>query len=120
MICGHKHSLDNCEEYMKKIVEERSKLLFQKKLCYGCCKSFSASHNAGTCNETQICQICKKKHPTGLHGYTLKQKAGDVHSVASDGTQKNVAFKSNNCAKFDDVNCSASCVMRLSVCTCSS
>ena len=66
------------------------------------------SHNARICNDRRICQICKKKHPTGLHGYTPKQKAGDDNSSASDGTQKNVTFKSN-CAKFDHVSCSASC-----------
>ena len=64
------------------------------------------SHNARTCNDRRICQICKKKHPTGLHGYTPKQKAGNDNSSASDRTQ-NVTFKSN-CAKFDDVSCSAS------------
>ena len=64
------------------------------------------SHNARTCNDRPLCQICKKKHPTGLHGYTPKQKAGDDKSSASDGTQ-NVTSKSN-CAKFDDVSWSAS------------
>ena len=66
------------------------------------------SPNARTFNDRQICQICKKKHPTGLHGYTPTQKAGVDNSGASDRTQGNVTFKSN-CAKFDDVNCSASC-----------
>ena len=65
------------------------------------------SHNVRTCSYRRICQICKKKHPTGLHGYNPKQKAGDYNSSASDGTQ-NVTFKSN-CAKFDYVSCNASC-----------
>ena len=64
--------------------------------------------NARICNDRRTCQICKKKDPTGLHGYTPKQKAGDDNSGTSDGSQKNVTFKSN-CAKFDNVNCSASC-----------
>ena len=75
-------------------------------LGYGCYKPISVSHNARTCNDRRICQICKKKHPTGLHGYTPKQKAGNDNSSASDRTQ-NVTFKST-CAKFDDVSCSAS------------
>ena len=60
-------------------------------------------HNARTCNARQICQICLKKHPTGLHDYTPKQKAGDDNSSLSDGTQ-NVTLKTN-CARFDDVSC---------------
>ena len=106
ILSSHKHNLDNCEEYMKKSIEERSKFLAQK-LCYGCYKPISMWHNARTCNDRQICQICKKKHPSSLHGCTPKQKAGDHNSSASDGTEKNVTFKSN-CAKSGDVNCSAS------------
>ena len=66
------------------------------------------SHSARTCNDRQICQIYWKKHPTGLHGYFPKKKPGDENSVASDGTEGNVTFKSN-CANFDNVNCVASC-----------
>ena len=65
------------------------------------------SHNARTCNDREICHICKKKYPTGLHGYNPKQKARDDNFSASEVTQ-NVTFK-NNCAKFDDLSCSASC-----------
>ena len=108
ILCSHKLDLDSCEEYMTKSIEERSKLLARKKLCYGCYKTMSMSHNARNCSDRRICQICKKKHPTGLHGYTPKQKAGDDKSGASDGTKKIATFKSN-CAKFHDVNCSASC-----------
>ena len=71
-------------------------------LCYGCYKAISMSHNARTCNDRPISQISKKKHPTGLHGYTSKHKAGDDSSSASDGTQ-NVTF-TTICAKFDDVS----------------
>ena len=39
--CSHKHDLGNCEEYMRKNIEERSKFLAQKKLCYGCYKLIS-------------------------------------------------------------------------------
>ena len=38
ILCSHKHDLDKCEEYMKKSIEERRKLLAWKKLCYGCYK----------------------------------------------------------------------------------
>ena len=100
--------LDNCEKYMKQNSEKRSKFLAQKKLCYGCYKPILMSHNAKTRSDRQICQICKKKHPTGLHGHTPKQKAEDDNFCASNGMQKNVTLGSN-CANFDNVSCSASC-----------
>ena len=75
--------------------------------CYDCFKAISMSHNSRTYNDRPICQISKKKHPAGLHGYTSKHKAGDDNSSASDGTQ-NVTFKTS-CAKFDDVSCSTPC-----------
>ena len=60
------HDLDNCEEYMKKSLEEKRKFLAP----YGCYKPISTAHNARPCNDRRICQICKNKHPTALHGYT--------------------------------------------------
>ena len=53
------------------------------------------SHNAISCNNRRTCQICKKKHRTGLPGFIPNQKARHDNSGASDGTQKNVTFKSN-------------------------
>ena len=44
-LCWKKHNLDSCPEY-KKSVEERSKFLFQKKLCYESYTPISSEHNA--------------------------------------------------------------------------
>ena len=92
---------------MKKSIEERINFHARKKLCCGCYIAISMSQNARTCNDRRIYQICKKKHPSALHGYTPKHEAGDDNSSASDGTQI-VTFKSN-CIKFDDASCSAWC-----------
>ena len=54
LLC-HKHCLGNCEEYMKKTMEERSKLFARKKLFSGCFKQISMSHNARTCSDRRIC-----------------------------------------------------------------
>ena len=88
---------------MKKSISERRKFLAWKNLFYGCYKPVSMSHNERTCKYRRICHTCKKEHPTGLHGCSPNQKAGDVNSGESDETKKNVTFKSN-CSKFDDVN----------------
>ena len=68
------HDLDGCRDYKKKSVEERSKFIFQKKLCYGCYTIISSEHNARICEQWQFCDICRERHPTGLHGYKASKK----------------------------------------------
>ena len=53
-------------------------------------------------------RFLKKKHPTGLHGYTPKQKLEMIILVHQMECKKNVTCKSN-CAKYNDVSCSALC-----------
>ena len=92
ILCSHKHDLDKCEEYMEKSREERSKhvmVVINQFQCH--------AHNAGTSSDKRICQICKKKHSTGLHGYTPNQKAGDDNSGASDVTQKKCNIQKQLC-----------------------
>ena len=35
-VCGKSHSIKDCEEFLKLGIEERSKMIFKKKLCCGC------------------------------------------------------------------------------------
>ena len=37
-VCCEKHDIEDCKYYMQHKLGERSKLILQKKLCYGCCK----------------------------------------------------------------------------------
>ena len=73
------HDLDGCPDYKKKYVEERSKFLFQKKLCYVCYTPISFEHNARIYKQRRVCDICRERHPTGLHGYkaSKKNRTGD-------------------------------------------
>ena len=74
IICCHNHDLDNCEEYMKKSIEEKSKFLAWKKLYYSGYKPISMSHNARTCNDRQTCQICKKRNILPAYMVTLQSR----------------------------------------------
>ena len=73
------HYLDGCPNYKKKSVEERSKFLFHKKLCYGCYTPISSEHNAQICKQRRVCDICRERHPAELHGYkaSKKNRTGD-------------------------------------------
>ena len=68
-ICGDGHDADDCSIFNGQTVEERSKTLARKKLCYGCYTPITADHNARTCKTQRTCKICNQKHPTGLHEY---------------------------------------------------
>ena len=48
-ICGDGHDADDCSIFNGQTVEERSKTLARKKLCYGCYTPITADHNARTC-----------------------------------------------------------------------
>ena len=88
-LCQNNHDLDKCQEYMKKSLEERSKFLFQKKLCYGCYMPISTDHNSRSCKQRRVCDTCGEKHPTGLHGYKGSKKNKDAdggNSQKSDST----------------------------------
>ena len=39
--CGGNHDVEQCEDFKKSTVNERSKTFFRKRLCYGCCKPIS-------------------------------------------------------------------------------
>ena len=40
-ICSSNHDIDESEDLKKLPADERSKVFFKRKLCYGCCKPIS-------------------------------------------------------------------------------
>ena len=68
LLCDGKHDLDECKSFKEKRLRERSRFLFEQKLCYGCFSPISASHKARHCKKRKECKVCKKRHPTSLHG----------------------------------------------------
>ena len=42
-------------------MEERSKFLFNNKLCHGCLKTVTKEHNAKTCSSGRSCKVCNEK-----------------------------------------------------------
>ena len=83
-ICEGAHKLDECEEIIKKTVEEISKLIGKKKLCHDCLKPMTKEHNAKNCKQRLACKTCGNSHPTVLHGYTKKVRSDASTSLNSD------------------------------------
>ena len=73
-VCDENHDLGNCSMFKDQTLEERSKMLRKKKLCYGYYSPVSQDHNAKTGKQRITCMICKQSHPTGLHVYLPKKK----------------------------------------------
>ena len=86
--CNEDHPLDSCKTFMKKTLKERTKLLANKKLCYGCYQPMTSNHNAKNCKQRLLCRICKEYHPTGMHGYV--KKASEEYTEYKDGTKDSV------------------------------
>ena len=74
VVCAKIYDLEQCKAYLTKSVDERSKYLSNKKLCYGYLKPISKTHTARNCNQRRTCKVCNEKHPTSLHGFKLKKK----------------------------------------------
>ena len=105
-MCNSEHHLDKCEEFLKINLDERSKFLARKSLCYDCYKSISSTHNVRNCTLRRINEICQKKYPFSLYGCTTKQKT--VESLDTNGRgdkQNTTALLKNNCAQVGDVSC---------------
>ena len=44
-ICGKSHGIEDCEDFLKSGIQERSKMIFIKNGCYGCHQRASRMHN---------------------------------------------------------------------------
>ena len=73
-VCVGNHNLDDCNSFLQFDLQERSKWLFHNKLRYGCLSAISVNHNVRNCKNRKECKICKKRHPTSLHGYKAAKK----------------------------------------------
>ena len=81
--CGGKHDMDNCTIFNKQTVEQRSKTLARKKLCYGCYMPITADDNARTYSNGRMCKICNQKQLTGLHEYAQKRRSRSNSATTS-------------------------------------
>ena len=59
VMCTACHDLDDCSIFMSLTVEDRSKVLFRNKPCYGCYGCISKDHSARNCKQRRSCNMCK-------------------------------------------------------------
>ena len=63
-------------------------------MCYGCLSAISVNHNARNCRKRKEYKVCKKRHPTSLHGY----KAEKSKFKHLDGNSSEESKVNSNCA----------------------
>ena len=103
------HDLEQCKAYLSKSVDERSKYLSTKKLCYGCLKPISKTHTTRSCNQRRTCKVCSEKNPTSLHGFKLKKKTNQAVNDTPDqsGTSQDGVLKSNVTVCDENIACAS-------------
>ena len=72
-VCGKSYEIEDCADFLKLSIEERSKMIFKKKLCYGCYQKVSRTPNAKNCTNRKVCKVCSGKHPRTLHGLVWRK-----------------------------------------------
>ena len=71
-VCGKSQGIEDCGEFLKLGIEERSKMIFKKK-CYGCYQKVPRMRSAKNCTNRKVFKMCNGKHPTTLHGLVLRK-----------------------------------------------
>ena len=84
ILCKGGHDLDDCEEYLKRSIDERRKFLAEKQLCYSC---YMPGHRSRGCSQKRTCKTCSHCHPTGLH---VKNFQPILKKPANNNVEKNV------------------------------
>ena len=73
-VCSENHGNEDCIFFLQQTLEERSKLLYERKLCYGCFKEVTKEHNPKSCANRRV---CNDEHRTTLYGYVRKKRQND-------------------------------------------
>ena len=96
-----KHDIEDCKYYLQQTLEERSKLIFKKKLCYGYFQEIKKDHNAKNCSRKRFCKVCNGKHPITLHGYVRKKVDNTQHQCNSEESKERTDGKVAACASLN-------------------
>ena len=57
-ICEDHHDIEECTTILEQDVEDRSKTIYKKRLCYGCLEGISKEYNAKICYDRRQCKVC--------------------------------------------------------------
>ena len=76
-LCEGQHLLVKCSSFLKKSVDQRSDVIREKGLCYGC---FKRGHMSAGCRDRFTCEENGRRHHTLLHGVKPKSSNPQPHT----------------------------------------
>ena len=85
VVCHMMHDLDQCTEFKKQTLAQRKNFMRMKGMCFGC---YSQGHIAKFCKQRKTCLICKKQHPTTLHGSQCKPQNKPEKAKEDEGPNR--------------------------------
>ena len=110
--CVDKHDIEDCKYYLQQTLEERSKLIFKKKLYHGCFQEIKKDHNAKNCSKRRFCKMCNGKHPTRLQGYVRNKFDNTQRKCNSDAGEERKDGEVAACASWNtDMEVISICVV---------
>jgi hypothetical protein len=93
VLCSGDHAVTQCQQVTS--VEERKKLVGNKKLCSNC---FSPKHQSKDCQSLASCRICGARHHTSLHSGPAKPSNPSTLPTAVSGNHcQTTALTSSVC-----------------------
>ena len=98
-VCDDHHDIEECQIFLSQTMEDRSKTLYKKKLCYGCLGNIPKEHNTKSCANKRMCKVCSGQHPTLLHGLKIqkyKKKGNNEDTDTKEDKPEDVKCASNN------------------------
>ena len=84
---GAQHLLSDCSEFKDKSAAEKSDIVKDNDLCYGCLGVF---HSKRQCKSTERCGVCKGRHITVMHNeaFDRRGKEGETDKKKGEVTAK--------------------------------
>jgi len=100
-LCNKPHNIDTCYEFLKKPISDRKAFASTKGLCFGCLEH---GHLSKDCPKRSMCNVCKKSHPTSLHG-DLKGREGERGDISAANDSSKLPTSDNPATCFMSGQC---------------
>ncbi|XP_066912482.1 uncharacterized protein, partial [Clytia hemisphaerica] len=86
-VCQKPHKIWQCDEFQKKKITDRRKLINEKRCCYNC---LSPKHSVRECKSKVSCRHCKKRHHSSLHDPNFVDSNDTPEVIESNYGKSNV------------------------------
>ena len=82
-LCNKTHDIEGCPLFKGKPIKDKINILMRSRLCFGC---YMKGHVLSFCKNVRTCKVCKKDHPTALHGYVPKTKSSSSNTSSTSSS----------------------------------